>query len=260
MSYDNPPRSDRDRAVRDDDGRLVHDDRPPRQDVDGRPLDASGRPIHDDDRTVAYDTDASREEAVPVTPAALPHGDALVEEKRRFGGVKFGSAFFGWLTAFGAVVLLTALVAAVGAAIGIETGTTPEEVANAASDNPETTSIWGAIAAAIALFVAYLAGGYVAGRMARFSGALQGLAVWLWGIIIAIVVALLTMLAGSRWNVLEALDGFPRIPTEATTTGIITAVVAAVVTLAGAVLGGILGMRFHRKVDRLGADALGRRV
>ena len=258
MSYDNPPRSDRDRAVRDDDGRLVQETSP-RHDVDGRPLDERGRPLHNDDRTVAYDTDTTRD-AAAVAPADLPHGDALVEEKRRFGGVKFGSAFFGWLTAFGAVVLLTALVAAVGAAIGIETGTTPEEVANAASDNPETTSIWGAIAAAIALFVAYLAGGYVAGRMARFSGALQGLAVWLWGIIIAIVVALLTMLAGSRWNVLEALDGFPRIPMEATTTGIITAVVAAVVTLAGAVLGGILGMRFHRKVDRLGADALGRRV
>ena len=214
MSYDNDPRVDRDRAAYGDD-------------------------------SVA---------AAPVPPADLPHGDALAQEKRRFGGVKFGSAFFGWLAAFGAVVLLSAVVGAIGAAVGIETGTTVEEVADAASDNPDTVGIVGAIALAIALFVAYLAGGYVAGRMARFSGALQGLAVWLWGIIIAIVVAIFTMLAGSRWDVLATLDGFPRIPMDATVTGIVTAVVAAVIALGGAILGGILGMRYHRRVDRLGVD------
>jgi hypothetical protein len=37
-----------------------------------------------------------------------------------------------------------------------------------------------------------------------------------------------------------------------TTTGIITAIVAAVITLGGAVLGGVAGMRYHRKVDRVG--------
>src|SRR6478735_1359325 len=74
----------------------------------------------------------------PATPADLAHGDALVREKQRFGGVKFGSAFFGWLAAFGAVVLLTALVGAIGAAIGIETGTSVAEAANAASDDPQT--------------------------------------------------------------------------------------------------------------------------
>nr|BFF09257.1 hypothetical protein GCM10025699_05600 [Microbacterium flavescens] len=157
MSYDNAPRNDRDRTV------------------------------HEAD-TVA---------AAPVSPADLPHGDALDQEKRRFGGMKFGSAFFGWLAAFGAVVLLSAVVGAVGAAIGMETGTTVEDVASAASDDPQTVGIVGAIALAVALFVAYLAGGYVAGRMARFSGALQGFAVWLWSIIIAIVVALLSMLAGA---------------------------------------------------------------
>ncbi|WP_214467842.1 hypothetical protein [Microbacterium flavescens] len=214
MSYDNAPRNDRDRTV------------------------------HEAD-TVA---------AAPVSPADLPHGDALDQEKRRFGGMKFGSAFFGWLAAFGAVVLLSAVVGAVGAAIGMETGTTVEDVASAASDDPQTVGIVGAIALAVALFVAYLAGGYVAGRMARFSGALQGFAVWLWSIIIAIVVALLSMLAGSRWDVLATLDGFPRIPMDATVTGIITAIVAALITLGGAILGGILGMRYHRRVDRLGVD------
>ena len=38
--------------------------------------------------------------------------------QRNFGGVKVGSAFFGWVAAMGIAVLLTALVAATGAAIG----------------------------------------------------------------------------------------------------------------------------------------------
>lgn len=177
-----------------------------------------------------------------------------MREKQRFGGVKFGSAFFGWLSAVGAVVLLTAVVGAIGAAIGIETGTTVEEAAGAASDNPDTVGVVGAIALAVVLFVAYLAGGYVAGRMARFSGALQGLAVWLWGIVVALVIALLSMLAGARWDILADID-VPRVPLTATTTGIVTAIVAAAITLGGAILGGILGMRFHRRVDRLGVDA-----
>jgi hypothetical protein len=216
--------------------------------------------VHDADAVAAAPVaprtvhDADTVAAAPVAPADLSHGQALAEERNRFGGVKFGSAFFGWLAAFGAVVLLSAIVGAVGAAIGIETGTTVEEVADAASDNPDTVGIVGAIAIGIALFVAYLAGGYVAGRMARFSGAAQGFAVWLWGIVIAIVVALLSLAAGSRWDILSALDGFPRFPMDATLTGIITAVVAAIITLGGAILGGILGMRYHRRVDRLGVD------
>jgi hypothetical protein len=199
----------------------------------------------------------------PVYASETPRHDVLAREKARFGGMKFGSAFFGWLTAIGTVVLLTAVVSAIGAALGLGTGTTVEEAADAAADDAGTFSIVGAIAIAVVLFVAYLAGGYVAGRMARFSGALQGLAVWLWGVIIAIVVAVIALIAGTQWDILANLDGFPRIPVTpeaATTTGILTAIVAALITLGGAVLGGIAGMRYHRMVDRvgLGTDAVDR--
>jgi hypothetical protein len=91
--------------------------------------------------------------------------------------------------------------------------------------------------------------------MARFSGAKQGLAVWIWAIVIAIVVAIITAVAGSQWDILANLDSFPRIPVtpeSATLTGILTAVGAAIVTLVGAILGGLAGMRYHRKVDRVG--------
>ncbi len=209
--------------------------------------DASGRPVTD----APYDSTTA-----PVYAHETPrHDDVIAREKARFGGMKFGSAFFGWLTAIGTVVLLTAVVTAIGAALGIGTGTTVEEAADAAAGDPATFSIIGAIAIAVVLFLAYLAGGYVAGRMARFSGALQGVAVWLWGIIIAVVVAVVSLIAGSQWDILATLDGFPRIPVTAdaaTTTGILTAVVAAAIALGGAVLGGIAGMRYHRRVDRVG--------
>ena len=55
-----------------------------------------------------------------------------------------------------------------------------EEAADAAADNAGTVGIVGAIIVAVVLLVSYYAGGYVAGRMARFDGAKQGLAVWLW--------------------------------------------------------------------------------
>ncbi len=213
---------------------------------DYRPRDESAQPAYDSHHPTS---------TAPVLASATPQHDVLAREKERFGGIKFGSAFFGWLTAVGAVVLLTAVVGAVGAAIGFETGTTVDEAADAVGTTPDTVGIVGAIAVAVVLFVAYLAGGYVAGRMARFSGALQGLAVWIWGIVIAIVVAVLTLLAGNRWDVLAAADSLPRIPLTpetATTAGILTAIVAAVISLAGAVLGGMAGMRYHRNVDRVG--------
>ena len=182
--------------------------------------------------------------------------EAVVErQKERYGGIKFGSAFFGWLTATGTAVLLTALVAAAGTAVGVATDTDAGQAVGQATQNVSTVGIAGGIALAVILFVAYYAGGYVAGRMARFDGAKQGVAVWLWAVVIAIVVAVLGAVAGSKYNILGTLNSFPRLPIDEgslTTGGIVALLVAALVSLAGAILGGLAGMRFHRKVDRAG--------
>ncbi len=104
-------------------------------------------------------------------------------------------------------------------------------------------------------FVAYYCGGFVAGRMARFNGLTQGLAVWLWAVVIAAVVAILAAVAGSKYDVLNKLNSFPRIPVSEgnlTTGGTIVVVVVALGSLAGALLGGLAAMRFHRRVDKAG--------
>lgn len=181
------------------------------------------------------------------------HDDRLDAGAARFGGVKFGSAFFGWLAAMGLAVLLIAIVAAAGTAVGLETGTDAGEAVSRATDQPETVGMVGAIAIAVILFVSYYAGGFVAGRMARFDGAKQGFAVWLWAIIVAIVVAVVGAVAGSKYDILGNLNSFPRIPVNTdnlTSTGVVALVVALVIALVGAVLGGLAGMRFHRRVDR----------
>ena len=190
-----------------------------------------------------------------VDPTLANRETAVARQKERFGGIKVGSAFFGWLAATGMAVLLTALVAAAGTAVGLANNTDVNEAVNQAARNSGTVGLVGIIVLLVILFLSYYCGGYVAGRMARFNGAKQGLMVWVWALIAAIVVAILGLVAGQQFNVLANLNSFPRIPInegQLTTTSIIAAVVVAVVALVGAVLGGLAGMRFHRKVDRAG--------
>jgi len=187
----------------------------------------------------------------------LDRGSVVARERDRYGGVKIGSAFFGWLTATGMAAILTALLSAAGAAVGLANNADVGKVASQASAGTataRTVGLVGGIALLVILFLSYYCGGYVAGRMARFDGTKQGLAVWLWAVLIAIVVAVLGAVAGSKYNVLAQLN-LPRIPVnEGTLTrgGIIAALAIVLVTLLGALLGGKAGMHFHRKVDRAG--------
>jgi hypothetical protein len=209
-----------------------------------------------DDRPVAT-ADAPRQQRT----AARPHGAVThetmhrVRERQReeYGGINWGAAFFGWLVAVGIAVLLTGILAAAGAAIGL-TQTTSNAADNA---SPETLSLAGAIALIVVLAIAYYCGGYVAGRMSRFDGARQGIGVWVIGLLITLAAAVLAVVAGSQYNVV-ARANLPRLPigTDTLTTG---GAIASIVILAGtllfAALGGIAGSRYHRKVDRAGFPA-----
>ncbi|MFD5866854.1 hypothetical protein ACFWGP_18010 [Agromyces sp. NPDC127015] len=56
----------------------------------------------------------------------------------------------------------------------------------------------------------------VAGRMARFSGVVQGLAVRAWALLAAIVGAVVSVVAGRSASVLGSFDAFPRLPVPTT--------------------------------------------
>ncbi len=228
------------RHDRDGDGR---DDRLERTETQ-----VTGDRVHDrdgdgrDDRTGA---------PVPTTAKEM-----AAVQRARFGGLHMGSAFFGWLCATGVAVILLALLSAAGLAFGLNTGV---DTADEAVDQATTgIGLGAAIALLVVLFLAYLAGGYVAGRMARFNGAKQGLGVWLWLIIITVLVAVAGLVLGSQYNVFDQLN-LPALPVEsgtATTAGLIALGAVLVVTLLGALLGGKLGSRYHRRVDQAGFPAV----
>lgn len=180
-------------------------------------------------------------------------GPAVVRERQRdeYGGFNFGAAFFGWLVAVGIAVLLTALLSAAGAAIGLTELSEGEAEANA-----ETISIVGGILLIAVLAVSYYAGGYVAGRMSRFDGGRQGLGVWLLGLVAIVVLAVLGAIAGSEYNLFSQLN-LPRIPIdEGSLAGgaAIALVLALIATALAAMSGGKVGERYHRKVDRVGYE------
>jgi hypothetical protein len=190
----------------------------------------------------------------PRTDPAAQHDRILQRERAEFSGMHFWLAFFGWLTATGMTVLLLAVIAAIGALfrvqnlLGVQGG--------------QAVGIGGAIALLVVLLVSYYCGGYVAGRMARFSGLKQGLAVWLWAIVLAILLGIAGAIAGSQAGLGAQLGSVPQLPFSAsqlTVAGIVSALAVLVVTLAGALLGGVAGMQYHRRVDRAGAAAIGAR-
>ena len=203
---------------------------------------SNDRTHHDHDATVT--TEGSHSTRGPAL-------DAVAAQHARFGGIKWGAAFFGWLSANGLAVLLVALLSAAGVGLGLAQGL---DSVDEAAEQAGTVGLAGAIGLLVVLFLAYLAGGYVAGRMARFDGARQGLAVWLIGLLVVVGLALAGTALGAQYNVLQQLN-LPRIPIDegtATTAGVITLAAILVATLVGAVLGGTLGTRYHRKVDRAG--------
>jgi hypothetical protein len=217
------------------------------------PTDRNDDPAYGND-TRPYDRPATAApDGAPGDYAVAPDRREVVRrEKEAFGGLKFGSAFFGWLAASGTAVLLTALVASAGAVLRLS-GTV--DTTNTSVAQVRTVSLVGGIVLLAVIFVAYFAGGYVAGRMARFNGARQGFGVWLWALIFAVVIAGLGILAGARFDVLARLNSFPRLPVNEgtlTTAGIIVAAGMLVVSLVGALLGGLAGMRYHRRVDKAG--------
>nr|WP_296067443.1 hypothetical protein [uncultured Actinoplanes sp.] len=189
------------------------------------------------------------------SPTVSNRRSVVAREQDRYGGIKWGSAFFGWLTAVGTAVILTAVLVAAGAAVGVSTGTSTTDVSGQVSKEAGTISVVGGILLLAVLIIAYYCGGYVAGRMARFNGVKQGIAVWVWAIVIAALVAVAGAVAGSKFDILDRIGGFPRLPVggdNVTTGAIIAIVIAVIAALVGAILGGLAGMRFHRRVDKAG--------
>jgi hypothetical protein len=170
-------------------------------------------------------------------------------QRVRFGGIQWGSAFFGLLSAIGLAAILLGIVAAAGVTIGVS------KIEDVTKGNAETIGLGGAILVLAILALSWFCGGYVAGRMARFDGMRQGIGVWVWTVVIGLVLAIAAIIGGSEYDVFARLN-LPNVAVgdqTLTTGGAITLAAGLIVTLIAALAGGKVGDRFHRRVDRFAA-------
>jgi hypothetical protein len=200
---------------------------------------------------------AATEQVPPAGPPPLPGRDPGIGHRRklaaqarlrdRFGGRKVGAAFFGWLVAIGMTVLLTTLATALGVAIGTSMGLDP-----AGADAAPIGLTGGAVLLAV-LAISYFTGGYVAGRLARFDGASNGILTWVIGLLVTVLTVVGGMVFGTaRSDLLDDVT-LPTVPgdwSQLTVAGVVVLAVVLLVTALAAALGGRLGERFHRRVDR----------
>lgn len=172
----------------------------------------------------------------------------LVEEAGR-PTTSFLSIVAGVFAALGAVSL--ALVAA--GAVGSEIGLTSEGIS---TSEWRQAGVAGAVGATVVLFLAFLLGGYTAGRMSRRAGFQHGLGVFLLGAVIAGVIAGLTAWLGDVESLRDTLaeNG---VPTDANTwsdIGVGAAVAGGVAMFVGSLLGGMWGDRWHTRLLQAAVD------
>lgn len=164
-----------------------------------------------------------------------------------FGGFSLTSVLAGVLVAYGAFAILAGLAAAVVAAVGNDTDLTTDW---------ERLGTTGGLVVAGLLLVAYLFGGYVAGRMARRNGLVHGLGVLVLGLAIVGVVAAVVRSSSATDSMAANLRslGIPTTADEYGQAGTVAGIASLVAIVVGSLLGGVLGERWHGRLVARAAD------
>ena len=164
-----------------------------------------------------------------------------------FGGFSVTSVLAGVLVAYGAFAILVGLAAAVVGAVGDDT--------DLSSDWEQLGTTGGLVVAAL-LFLSYLFGGYVAGRMARRNGLAHGAGVLVLGVVIVGVVAALVRSSAGTDTVADNLRslGIPTTADEYGQAGTVAGIASLIALVAGSLLGGALGERWHGRLFARAAD------
>lgn len=193
-----------------------------------------------------------RDEAHHTWTDADVDRDVGVEAARqRFGGVDVPASLVGMLAALAMLLILSGIASAAIGTIAYQTGI---------QGNQEELSIGALIAAGVVVFLAFLVGGWAAGRMARYSGGLNGIMVVVWFLVLMALLAGLGALAGAEYNLFGDLRvAQAQLPNwfsdDTLTTGAIVSAVAFVLLMfAGGFVGGRWGQRFHRRADAVVAS------
>jgi hypothetical protein len=189
-----------------------------------------------------------------TTERRTAESDATLETRRERraiplvgvrGGVSAGAILTGVLVAFGAMFLLSGIVAGVLVALDVL-----EEGVDSA--RAIEVGVGAGIALVVTQFLSYMWGGYAAGRMGRGAGIGNGLAVPLVAILLALVIGAVVAALGAT-----AQFNLPfseaRLPVEndfLVDFGVGIGVASLVAMFLGGAIGGALGARWHTKLER----------
>jgi hypothetical protein len=168
--------------------------------------------------------------------------EGVAEARRRFGGLDVPASLAGTLCALGLTVLLAGLLTGAGR-IGYQSGV---------ADSDTTLSAGGLIGGLVVLFLAFLTGGWVAGRMARYDGGRNGLMTAVWFLLLAAAVSVLGAWLGDKYDFFADVHLPQWFSDNARSAkAIASGIVALVVMLLAGLFGGVLGARYHRRADDL---------
>jgi len=191
-------------------------------------------------------TDTRTERGIAVNAPGIRVSEAVgdvgvAEARRRFGGIDVPASLVGMLTALAFVVLFAGFVGAAIGTIGYQTGL---------DGNEQELSVASVAGGVLALFLAYLLGGWTAGRIARYDGLKNGLMTGVWPLILAALASGLAAWLGAEYDVLRRVDLPQWFSEDALTAGAIaSAAVAVIAMVTGGAAGGSWGERFHRRAD-----------
>lgn len=167
--------------------------------------------------------------------------------KDRFGGGDVIAALVGMFVGLGVLVFLGALLAAGGASIDYQLNAIDID------GNLQEIEVVGAIVAIAVVFASFLAGGYAAGRTARYEGGVNGLSASLLFVLLVAAFGALGTWVGVEYNAFAAADlpnWFAQFDAQDVTLKAVAAAAAAIVaSLLGGYIGGVLGEQYHRDAD-----------
>jgi hypothetical protein len=214
-------------------------------------------PTFDDDPDDGEVVDVRDERRVARDDVRVPHGhdadEGIALARDRFGGFDLPAQLTGMLVALAMLVLLGGIAGAAIGTIAYQTGL---------ERSVDELSIGSLVTGLVVLFLAFLIGGWAAGRIARYDGGRNGLMTAVWFIILGAMLAGLGIWLGAEYNVVGRVELPNWFDTwfsqdEVTTAAAISGIVAIVVTLIGGFLGGLWGVRIHRRADDVIARAAG---
>jgi hypothetical protein len=218
----------------------------------------SGRSSQEDSETRAIRSAQHPDTVREATPYPRGYFEAVEEREDRlrdmYGGVDWLASFLGFVF----TVVLASVFSAIAGLVLVPLGLPPE----ISGGQLGASVLTGLAVLGVLIFLTYFFGGYVAGRLARFDGGRNGAMVLLWTFIVALILAVVTVVfsgflppgaaARAIANVAQGTASTATNLAGAGVAGIVVAVAALLLALLGGIFGGRLGSRYHTEIDRAG--------